>query len=128
MIIFRKAFLNGLAVVLAGLLAGPDPAASADLGPGVAKEQLVEPAPQPSQWQFRFTPYGWMTSVNGNATARGHTVDIDASFFDIVEKSDSIMALMGYFEARKGPFGFFADVVWEDLSFRCIKREGPRSD
>lgn len=58
-----------------------------------------------------------MTSVNGNATARGHTVDIDASFFDIVEKSDSIMALMGYFEARKGRFGFFTDVVWEDLSF-----------
>jgi hypothetical protein len=24
---------------------------------------------------------------------------------------------MGYFEARKGRFGFFTDVVWEDLSF-----------
>ena len=45
-----------------------------------------------------------MTSVNGNATARGHTVDIDESFFEIVEKSNSLMALMGYFEARKGPF------------------------
>jgi hypothetical protein len=116
MIIFRRAFLIGLSAVLIRLLAGPDPAASADLGRG-PQEQLVEPAPQPSQWQFSFTPYGWMTSVNGNATARGHTVDIDASFFDIVEKSDSIMALMGYFEARKGRFGFFTDVVWEDLSF-----------
>ena len=58
-----------------------------------------------------------MTSVNGNATARGHTVDIDESFFEIVEKSDSLMALMGYFEARKGPFAFFTDVVWEDLTF-----------
>jgi hypothetical protein len=115
MIIFSRVFLVGLSA--AGLLAGPDPAASADLGPGAAKEQLVEPAPQPSQWQFSFTPYGWMTSVNGNATAAGHTVDIDATFFDIVEKSDSIMALMGYFEARKGRFGFFTDVVWEDLSF-----------
>jgi hypothetical protein len=116
MIILRRAFLIGLSAVLVRLLAGPDPAASADLGRG-AQEQLVEPAPQPSQWQFSFTPYGWMTSVNGNATAAGHTVDIDASFFDIVEKSDSIMALMGYFEARKGRFGFFTDVVWEDLSF-----------
>jgi hypothetical protein len=71
---------------------------------------LIEPAPQPSQWQFSFTPYGWMTSENGNATARGHSVNIDASFFDIVEESDSIMALMGYFEARKGRFGFFTDV------------------
>jgi len=116
MIIFSRAFLFGLAAVLAGLLAGPDPAASADLGPR-SIEQFSEPTPQPTPWQFSFTPYGWMTSVNGDATARGHTVDIDASFFDIVEKSDSIMALMGYFEARKGRFGFFTDVVWEDLSF-----------
>jgi hypothetical protein len=116
MIIFSRAFLICLAAAIAGLLAGPDPAASADLERG-AQEQLVEPAPHPSQWQFSFTPYGWMTSVNGNATAAGHTVDIDASFFDIVEKSDSIMALMGYFEARQGRFGFFTDVVWEDLSF-----------
>jgi hypothetical protein len=111
MIIFSRAFLICLAAAIAGLLAGPDPAASADLGSRMPIEQLVEPAPQPNQWQFSFTPYGWMTSVNGNATARGHTVDIDASFFDIVEKSDSIMALMGYFEARKGRFGFFTDVV-----------------
>ena len=78
------------------------PATSADLGPG-PQTQLVEPVAPPSQWQFSFTPYGWMTSVNGNATARGHTVDIDENFFEIVEKSDSLMALMGYFEARKGP-------------------------
>ena len=116
MIIFPRAFLIGLSGVLAGLLAGANLAASADLGPGVGGP-LVEPPPQPSEWQFSLTPYGWMTSVNGNSTARGHTVDIDASFFDIVEKSDSIMALMGYFEARKGRFGFFTDVVWEDLSF-----------
>ena len=64
-----------------------------------------------------FTPYGWTTSINGNATARGHTVDIDESFIEIVEKSDSLMALMGYFEARKGPFALFTDVVWEDLTF-----------
>ena len=48
---------------------------------------------------------------------RGHTVDIDENFFDIVEKSDSLMALMGYFEARKGRLGLFTDVVWEDLTF-----------
>ena len=27
------------------------------------------------------------------------------------------MALMGYFEARKGPFALFTDVVWADLTF-----------
>ena len=63
-----------------------------------------------------------MTSINGNATARGHTVDIDESFIEIVEKSDSLMALMGYFEARKGPFALFTDVVWEDLTFDGERR------
>jgi hypothetical protein len=92
------------------------PATSADLGPQ-PREPLIEPAPPPSQWQFSFTPYGWATSINGSATAHGHTVDIDESFIEIVEKSDSLMALMGYFEARKGPFALFTDVVWADLTF-----------
>ena len=100
-------------VALCGWLGGSVSATSADLGPG-PQPQFVEPVAPPNQWQFSFTPYGWMTSVNGNVTARGHTVDIDENFFEIVEKSDSLMALMGYFEARKGRLGLFTDVVWED--------------
>jgi hypothetical protein len=53
---------------------------------------------------------------------RGQTVDIDESFIEIVEKSDSLMALMGYFEARKGPFALFTDVVWADLTFDGNRR------
>lgn len=71
----------------------------------------------PAKWEFSFTPYGWMTSVNGDLTARGHRARVDASFFEIVDKSDSLMALMGYFEARNGRAGLFTDVVWEDLGF-----------
>ena len=104
------------ALALCGWFGTSVPATSADLGPR-PQTQLVEPFAPPNQWQFSFTPYGWMTSINGNVTARGHTVDIDESFFEIVEKSDSLMALMGYFEARKGPFALFTDVVWEDLTF-----------
>ena len=85
-------------------------------------ELIVEPVAPPNQWQFSFTPYGWATSINGSATARGHTVDIDESFIEIVEKSDSLMALMGYFEARKGPFALFTDVVWADLTFDGERR------
>jgi hypothetical protein len=58
-----------------------------------------------------------MININGDVTARGHTVEVNEDFFEIVEKSDSIMALMGYFEARKGPISFFTDVVWADLGF-----------
>jgi hypothetical protein len=49
------------------LLGGFVPAFATDAGPY---------ASQPANgWQFSFTPYGWATSINGNATARGHTVD-----------------------------------------------------
>jgi hypothetical protein len=81
---------------------------SADLG---------EPLPAADKWEFSFTPYGWMINVNGNVTARGHTVDVNEDFFQIVEKSDSLLAWMSYFEARKGRFSLFADLVWMDLGF-----------
>jgi hypothetical protein len=106
--------LATVVVSFAGLFATTAPAASADLE---AQQRLAEPTRPVSPWQFSFTPYGWMLNVNGNVTARGHTVDVNDSFFEIVEKSDSLMALMGYFEARKGPFSLFADVVWADLGF-----------
>ena len=53
-------------------------------------------------WKFSFTPYGWLTGINGNVTARGHTVDVDESFIEIAEKSDLFAALMGYFEGAQG--------------------------
>ena len=104
-----------LAFVVAASVFGPaGSASSADLGRGVP---LAEPAPPPSEWQFSLTPYGWLTGVNGSATARGHSVDFDASFIDLVEESDSILALMGFVEARKGRLALFTDAVWQDLNF-----------
>jgi hypothetical protein len=38
-----------------------------------------------------FTPYGWAININGNATARGHTTDINDNCFQII-KSDSMLA------------------------------------
>jgi hypothetical protein len=108
-----QGFAPAFAVVLAGVFAQTCPAMSADMSP---QPRLAEPAPS-NPWQFSFTPYGWMLNVNGNVTARGHTVDVNDSFFEIVEKSDSLLAWMSYFEARKGPFSLFTDVVWADLGF-----------
>ena len=45
--------------------------------------------------------------------APSETIEI----IQILEKSDWLLAWMSYFEARKGPFGLFTDVVWEDLGF-----------
>jgi hypothetical protein len=110
----RRKHLIGLAIAVLCALPVAAPALATDLGPQ-PQYQLVEPPA--SGWTFTFTPYGWLTGINGNVTARGHSVDIDENFVQIAEKSDSLIALMGYFEARKGRFGFFADVVWADLGF-----------
>jgi hypothetical protein len=104
----RWVYRLGPLLGLAGVLLVATPTRGSD---------LAEQSGYPSKWEFSFTPYGWMTNVNGDVTARGHTVDVDADFFDIVDQSDSLMAIMGYFEAKKGKFGIFTDVVWEDLGF-----------
>ena len=116
---FQNKCLMGLAAALClalWLLVGSVPATAADFG-GASQKDLVEPLPAPNQWQFAFTPYGWLMGVDGDVTARGHTVSVNETFIDLVEDSDSLAALMGYFEARKGPFAIFTDIVWADLTF-----------
>jgi hypothetical protein len=96
-----------------GLLAGgTGPTHAADLGPPPAP--VIE-APAVSGWTYRFTPYGWLTALKGTQTVRGRSVKVDASFIDIVEKSDTLAALMGDFEARNGPIALFTDVVWSKI-------------
>jgi len=69
----------------------------------------------PPVWSFRFTPYGWLTSMKGTQTVRGRSSKVDASFIDIVEKSDTLVGLMGTFEARNGPFSLYGDLVWSKV-------------
>ena len=61
---------------------------SADL-PNTDGYSFVTPTVAPSGWQFRFTPYAWAPSVNGDVTVRGHTADIDFSFWDIFDSGSS---------------------------------------
>ena len=95
---------------------------AADL-PNTDGYSFVTPTVAPSGWQFRFTPYAWAPSVNGDVTVRGHSADIDFSFWDIFDSGSSgaelelLAALMGYVEARNGPWGIYGDVVWGKFDF-----------
>jgi hypothetical protein len=111
MVSFSRSVVVGLTLAASATLVASDPAIGADLEPGYAT-----PAPR-SRWKFSFTPYGWATSISGDVTSRGHTVDVNESFIDLVEKSDSLLAWMSFFEARKGRLAFFTDLVWADLEF-----------
>jgi len=89
--------------------------------PAVNQAQTVAtPAPDPDTWRLTTTLYVWAMSVTGNATARGQTIDTHASFIDLVQKSDSLAGFMGYFEADKGPVGFYSDLVFSKLGFEVL--------
>jgi hypothetical protein len=99
-----------------GLTVGPiDIARAADLAPSAPPPGNT--APLMPEWSFRFVPYGWLISMNGTQTVRGRSVKVDASFIDVVEKSDTLVPFMGDFEARRGPFSIFADLVWLKVGF-----------
>src|SRR5262249_27486096 len=110
-----RALLGLLAGLPVGLLAAPGaPAIAAD-------DTTGQPAPStaadPDAWRFRLALYGWAPSVAGSLTARGQTVDVNSSFIQILQKSDSLIGYMGYFEADKGRDGFYLDTVWAKLGF-----------
>ena len=56
----------------------------------------------PEPWRFTIALYAWAIGVTGNVTARNQTIDTNASSIDLVQKSDSLVGLMAYFEADKG--------------------------
>ena len=106
-----------VAVATCSLLLAVDPAASADLGPQ-PREQLVEPAPPPSQWQFSFTPYGWLPWISGNMVVKGRAFDVAVDPGQIIDALDwsTLPLWMSYAEARHGPLSLFNDIVYTQLS------------
>ena len=73
--------------------------------------------PDPDPWRYNVALYGWALGVTGNVTARNQTIDTNASFIDLLQKSDSLVGFMGYFEADKGRLGVYTDLVFAKLGF-----------
>ena len=112
------AVLRRLALSMAVLLA----LLAVDVRAAMAGDTIAQATPDaaaidPDAWRFRVALYGWAPSVAGSLTARGQTVDVNASFIQILQKSDSLIGYMGYFEANKGKVGFYLDTVWARLGF-----------
>ncbi len=66
-------------------------------------------------WQFGAVVYGWFPSVSGDLAVDlgdgGNGIEVDAS--DVIDKLQ--FTFMGSFEARKGAWSGFADVVYLSL-------------
>lgn len=78
---------------------------------------LIGGAAADDAWKVRTTLYGWLTSITGSVAVNGNEVKIDADFSDTASEMDSLVALMGYTEARKKPWGVYLDLVYANIGF-----------
>jgi hypothetical protein len=92
-------------------------AAALVTGGAALQPAAADPAGDPEPWRFNVALYGWAMSVSSNVTVRNQQLDTNASFFDLLQKSDSLIGFMGYFEADKGPVGVYSDMVFAKLGF-----------
>lgn len=84
-----------------------DRAIGADLGTG-------EHAAPAHPWTLSFTPYAWVTWLQGDLTIRGRTAAVEVDPIELIDHLESV-PFMGYAEARKGPLAFYGDIVYANL-------------
>jgi hypothetical protein len=82
-------------------------AGSAIAGTAETPVLVPEAAPVESPWEFRITPYGWFTGLEGTLGVGPLSMEIDESFLDIVDSLKMAAALQ--LEARNGRWGIMAD-------------------
>jgi len=68
-----------------------------------------------SEWTFAVTPYAWLMGASGNVVARGQTIDVNAGVVDMFGKTDTLVALMGNFEAQRDKLRLGLDVVFAQM-------------
>ena len=66
------------------------------------------------EWDFKATPYFWLSSLNGDVTVKGIKSDVDASFSDIFD--DLNFGIMFQLEGMyKEKYGFYINPMYIDL-------------
>ena len=81
---------------------------------GLADELAKEVPPPASGWSFDGGLYGWTIWLQGDVTARDLTFDVYADPIDLIDALDGPI-IMANFEASKGRFSFYADVVYAEF-------------
>lgn len=85
--------------------------------PVAAQNPVEPPVEDPSPWTFKVTPYAWLTFMSGQQTVRGRTVNVDTNFAREFSSSQSLVPLMGYFEARwRDRISLYVDVLYANLT------------
>lgn len=102
-------------------------AAASSTPPAAASTAETEPNITPdteSPWRIGVATWVWVLGLEGDVGVRGRSAQIDASFVDIVDASDSILAFSGRVEVAYKRFGMYADGFYADLGVE--EATGPR--
>lgn len=100
------------------LLATTSVPAIAQVSPGSGKAS-AENVKGYDDWQFSVSLDGWLTSFQGDVTARGNTSPVNVDISDVLTllfhgKID--FTIDGRFDVSKGPWGFYAELEYARLS------------
>ena len=68
--------------------------------------------PDPDAWHVSITPYVWAPGIYGDVTVLGVNSEVDSSFLDLLEETDTLVGLAGRLEVTKGRFGVFGDFFY----------------
>ncbi len=66
-------------------------------------------------WRAEFIGWIWVVGMDGTVGARGRQSDVNASFGDMLEASDSIFAFSGRLEVGTGAWTGFVDGMYSNL-------------
>src|ERR1041384_3697590 len=92
-------------------LAAPIRAGTLELQP---KKTAPPNSSQREPWQFTIAVPGLMPSIDGTIGVHGVNANIDIGLDQILQHLDMMFAMRA--EARKGPFGIYAEVFYVGLS------------
>ena len=79
----------------------------------LAAAQAPAQASADNGWKVTVAPYFVAASMTGKTAIKGHEIDVDMSFSDLLENLE--FGIMGLAVARKGAWGFGGDALWVSL-------------
>jgi len=66
----------------------------------------------PDAWHVTITPYVWAAGLYGDVTVRGRDAELDASFLDTLESTDTLVGFQGHLVVTRGRWGVFGDLSY----------------
>jgi hypothetical protein len=91
--------------------------------PAAANAQITDSNPpafpliDPHGFSLDFRPQIWMPSVSGSVGVGDRTANVEESFIDILQNTDSVIGLSGRVTVAYDRFEAFTDITWIRLGF-----------